>query len=100
MPARTIVVVGGAVSGPTAAARARELDEEARIVLLERSRDVSYAACGLAYHLSGEAPSLDALNRERADFFWDVYRVEVRTGASVVAIDPKARVVRLKGEAL
>lgn len=100
MAARTIVIVGGAVSGPTAAARARELDEGARIVLLERSRDVSYAACGLAYHLSGEAPSLEALNRERADFFWDVYRVEVRTGASVVAIDAEAHVVRLKGEAL
>jgi len=100
MAARTVVIVGGAVSGPTAAARARELDEAARIVLLERSRDVSYAACGLAYHLSGEAPSLDALNRERADFFWDVYRVDVRTGVSALAIDAEAHAVRLKGEAL
>jgi NADPH-dependent 2,4-dienoyl-CoA reductase/sulfur reductase-like enzyme/rhodanese-related sulfurtransferase len=100
MASKTILVVGGAVGGPTAAARARETDDGARIILLERSRDVSYAACGLAYHLSGEAPSLDSLNRERADFFWDVYRVEVRTGAAVSAIDAAARTVRLEGERL
>lgn len=42
--------------------------------LLERARDVSYAVGGLAHHVSGEITSMDALNRERADFFRDVYR--------------------------
>ncbi len=74
MGKRKIVVVGGALSGPTAAARARETDESASIVLLERARDVSYAVGGLGHHLSGEVPSIDALNRERAAFFRDVYR--------------------------
>jgi NADPH-dependent 2,4-dienoyl-CoA reductase/sulfur reductase-like enzyme/rhodanese-related sulfurtransferase len=100
MPGRTIVVVGGALSGPTAAARARETDETARIVLVERARDVSYAAGGLAYHLSGEVPLLDALNRERAEFFRDVYRIEVRTGATVTKIEPRRRRVIVDGEPL
>lgn len=94
---RKVVVLGGAVSGPVAAARARETDEHAEIVLLERSRDVSYAACGLAYHASGEVPALDTLNRERAEFFWDVYRVEVRTRTAALEIDARARAVRVKG---
>ena len=97
MARRRIVVLGGAISGPTAAARARETDEQADIVLVERSRDVSYAACALAYHASGEVPALDALNRERAEFFWDVYRVQVRTGTAVTAIDASAREVAVKG---
>ena len=50
MARRRVVVLGGAVSGPTAAARAREIDPKADIRLVERSRDVSYAACALAYH--------------------------------------------------
>ena len=100
MPARTIVVVGGALAGPAAAARAREIDEKARIVLLERSKAVSYAVCGLAYHVSREVPSLDDLDRERAAFFRDVYRVEVRTGVEIGRIDPRAREVRIKGSQL
>jgi NADPH-dependent 2,4-dienoyl-CoA reductase/sulfur reductase-like enzyme/rhodanese-related sulfurtransferase len=100
MGRRTIVVIGGALSGPTAAARARETDEAARIVLLERSRDVSYAACGLAYHLSGEVRSLAALNRERAEFFRDVYGIEVHTGTRVLDIDARRHAVHLDGGAL
>jgi NADPH-dependent 2,4-dienoyl-CoA reductase/sulfur reductase-like enzyme/rhodanese-related sulfurtransferase len=96
MPGRTIVIVGGALSGPTAAARAREIDETARIVLLERSKAVSYAVCGLAYHVSREVQSLDELDRERAAFFRDVYRVEVRTGVEVTRIDAPERTVRIK----
>ena len=47
-------LAGGALAGPTAAARARELDEHAYIVLLEHAPTVSIAIAGLAYHLSGE----------------------------------------------
>lgn len=93
MAKRRIVVLGGAISGPTAAARARETDERAHILLLERSRRVSYSACALSYHASGEVPSLDALDRERAQFFWDVYRVEVRTGVTALGLDAAARSV-------
>jgi len=97
MPARTIVVLGGALSGPTAAARARETDPFARIIILERSRDVSYAGCALAYHVSGEVPLLDSLNQEKADFFDRVYGIEVRTGVEITRIDPGARSVHWKG---
>ena len=97
MSKRKVIVLGGAISGPSAAARARETDEHADIRLLERSRDVSYAACALAYHASGEVPTLDALNRERAEFFWDVYRVKVETGTAVVGIDAPSRAVLVKG---
>lgn len=86
MKPRTILVIGGALAGPTAAARAREIDEHARILLLERNRRVSYAECGLAYHLSGEVPSMQALNQERAEFFGSVYGIEVWTETEVTGL--------------
>lgn len=90
---KTIIIVGGALAGPTAAARAREIDEKARIILLERNTRVSYALAGLSLHLSGEVKSLEDLNREREDFFAQVYNVEVRTRTEVTAIYPKKKTI-------
>ncbi len=93
--AKTIVILGGALAGPTAAARARELDEHARIILIERNKNVSYALCGLSYYLSGEVASMDDLNRERADFFKSVYNIEVRLQTEAMALDAKNKTVTL-----
>ncbi len=99
MPRRTIVVLGGALSGPTAAARARETDEHARIVLVTRDARVAYAAAGIPFHLSGEVKSLAALDRERARFFETVYGIEVLTKTQVHALDPVRKSVALEGPA-
>src|SRR2546430_5790384 len=100
MSSQTILIVGGALSGPTAAARAREIDEKARIILLEQGAVVSYAVGGLAYHVSGEVSSLRALNRERTGFFKDVDRIEIRTDTRVHRIDAAKHLVMLDGERL
>ncbi len=97
---RTIVILGGALAGPTAAARARETDERARIVMLERGAHVSYPVGGLSNALSGEVDSTSRLDRERAEFFRDVYDVEVRTGVDVTSLDVRRRVVAFGGESL
>jgi NADPH-dependent 2,4-dienoyl-CoA reductase/sulfur reductase-like enzyme/rhodanese-related sulfurtransferase len=97
---KTIVVVGGALSGPTAAARARETDEKARIILIERNRDVSYAVGALAYHLSGEVPSVAALNQQRAEFFRDVYDIEVRSRIAATTLDAKKRRLTVDGDTI
>jgi len=97
---RTVLILGGAQSGPSAAARVRETDERARIILIERARDLDYADSGFAYHLSGEVPALDSLRRGRGDLLQDVYRVEVRAGAEVESIDPRQRRVLVDGQPL
>lgn len=95
-----IVIVGGALAGPTAAARAREVDENANIVLLERAPNVSYAIGGLAYHLSGEVKDFASLDQERAAFFRQNYDVDVRTGVEVREIDARARTVTTDAESI
>lgn len=90
---KTIVIIGATLAGPTAAARARELDERANIILLERNTRVSYAVAGLSVHLSGEVKSLESLNKERQDFFKQVYNIDVRTGTEVEQIDVKKKTI-------
>ncbi|MFV8752315.1 FAD-dependent oxidoreductase [Nannocystaceae bacterium ST9] len=84
---RKIVVLGGALSGPTAAARARETDPDASIVLLERAAAISYAVGGLPYYLSREVDAQADLAPYRAEFFARYYEVDVRTGVSVERFD-------------
>jgi NADPH-dependent 2,4-dienoyl-CoA reductase/sulfur reductase-like enzyme len=98
MPVSKIVVLGGAFSGPAAAARARETDERAEILLLERAPEVSYAVGGLAHALAGEVDSLAKLDREKARFFRDTYNLEVRTGVEVGGIDAVRRVIDASGK--
>ena len=93
---KTIVVIGGAASGPVAAARARGFDEEARIILLEKNPHISWVHADLRYHLEDRVIDLGAMDAERATFFEKRHRIEVRTGTEAVAIDVDARRVVVK----
>ena len=55
------VIVGGVAAGASAAARLRRLDESAEIVLLEKGKFISYANCGLPYHVGGVIPERESL---------------------------------------
>ena len=83
---RRVVVVGGNAGGMSTATRLRRLDEEVDIVVLERGEHVSYASCGLPYHLSDEVAEdeLAVLTPERIEAMFDV---DVRTGHEVVDVD-------------
>ena len=85
---RTIVIIGGAGAGPVAAARARELDEHARIVLVEKKAHVSWVQAGLKHHLEGKVTRLAELDEDRRQFFADRHRIELRTSTEAVRIDP------------
>jgi NADPH-dependent 2,4-dienoyl-CoA reductase/sulfur reductase-like enzyme/rhodanese-related sulfurtransferase len=96
---KTIVVIGGALGGPVAAARARSFDEHARIVLLEKADHVSWVQADLRYHLEGKVQRLQDLDQERSAFFDRRHRIEVRTGAEAVGLDIDARRVLVKTSA-
>ena len=88
-----IVVVGGVAAGPKAAARARRWDPQAEITILERGDQISYAACGLPYLVSGETREFKELLAtpvgvlRDAAFFQNVKNIRVLTGKEVTAID-------------
>ncbi|UZN02021.1 FAD-dependent oxidoreductase [Cellulomonas sp. S1-8] len=95
---RRLVVVGGVAGGMSAAARARRRDERAQIVVLEQSPYVSYANCGLPYHLAGEIPERDSLLLHTPASLRAALDLDVRTGHRVVAVDRAARTVTVEAD--
>lgn len=81
-----LVIVGGVAAGMSAASQARRIDPAAEILVLEKSQDVSYGACGLPYKLPpGERmEDLEVISAAR---FRDERRIDVRLGHRVLAID-------------
>src|SRR5689334_12196368 len=100
MARRTIVVLGGYGSGVSAASAAREIDEEARIVLVDPGGEASSAVAGVPHAISGEAVSVTALERSRPEALADFYRVEIKPAAGKIRLDPGARVLRLEEGAI
>ncbi|MDQ1286946.1 MAG: hypothetical protein QG622_511 [Actinomycetota bacterium] len=94
-----VVVVGGVAGGMSFAARARRLAEDASIVVLERDPYVSYANCGLPYHLSGEIPDRDALLLHTPESLAAALNLDVRAGHEVLAVDTASRSVTVRERA-
>jgi NADPH-dependent 2,4-dienoyl-CoA reductase/sulfur reductase-like enzyme/rhodanese-related sulfurtransferase len=97
-----IVVVGGVAAGPKAAARARRLDPQAEITILEKGEFVSYAGCGLPYLIGGTVPDLKDLLAtpvgvmRNPDFFRMVKDINVLTGKEATVIDRAQKVVKVR----
>ena len=86
-----VVIIGGVAGGATAAARLRRLDENAEIIILERSGYVSYANCGLPYYIGGEITDREALTLQTPESFFRRFRIDVRTRQEAVRIDRKEK---------
>ena len=83
-----VVIVGGVAGGASCAARLRRLDESAQILMVERGPYVSYANCGLPYHVGGVIPEESSLLVASPEMFRGFFSVEVRTGCEAVKISP------------
>jgi NADPH-dependent 2,4-dienoyl-CoA reductase/sulfur reductase-like enzyme/rhodanese-related sulfurtransferase len=99
---RRIIVVGGSAAGPKAAARARRLDEQAEIVILERGPDLSMASCGYPYYVGGVFDDRNMLLTTPAGvvrnptFYLKAKGIIARTGTEVTAIDRAAKAVTIR----
>ncbi len=82
-----LLIVGGVAGGATAAARARRLDEQAEIILFERGEHISFANCGLPYHIGGTIPRREDLLVTTPQALSSRYNVDIRTFSEVTAID-------------
>ncbi len=90
-----IVVIGGVAAGMSAAARARRLDELAEIVVLERSNHVSFANCGLPYHIGGVIKERDDLLLQTPQSLRMSMNLDVRVGHEVRGIDRQRHTIHV-----
>ncbi|MCI8510717.1 MAG: FAD-dependent oxidoreductase [Lachnospiraceae bacterium] len=91
-----VVIIGGVAGGATAAARIRRLDEQAEIVVFERSGYVSYANCGLPYYIGGVIKDPKELTLQTPESFFSRFRVHMKVRHEVTAIDPARKIVSVK----
>ena len=91
-----IVIVGGVAGGATAAARIRRLDEQAQIIVFERSGYVSYANCGLPYYIGDVITDPEALTLQTPESFFKRFRVTMKVHHEVTALHPERKTVSVK----
>lgn len=92
----TLLIIGGVAGGASAAARARRHSESARIIVLERGPDVSFANCGLPYHIGGEIPDRAELAVQTPQSLHSLLNLEVRTQTEAVSIDRSNKTVLVR----
>ena len=91
-----VVIVGGVAGGATAAARIRRLDEQAEIVVFERSGYISYANCGLPYYIGGVIEDPEELTLQTPESFFSRFRVHMKVHHEVTAIHPDQKTLTVK----
>ena len=90
-----VVIVGGVAGGATAAARLRRLNEQAEIVIFERSGYISYANCGLPYYIGGIIEDEEELTLQTPESFYKRFRIKVNVNHEVTDIDLKNKTVHV-----
>ncbi len=91
-----VIIVGGVAGGASCAARLRRLDENAEIMMVERGPYVSYANCGLPYHVGGAIEKESSLLVATEQTFREQFSIDVRTSCEVVGISAANKTVVLK----
>jgi len=91
-----VIIVGGVAGGASCAARLRRLDETAEILMVERGPYVSYANCGLPYHVGGVIEKESSLLVANEQLFREQFAIDVRTHCEAIEISPKEKTVKLR----
>ena len=95
----TIIIIGGLSAGPSAAAKARRVNEKAKILLFEKTEYISYATCGIPYSLSGTIKKRDKLLVVSADLLSERFNIDVHLNEPVVDILPdQHKILTSQGE--
>jgi len=91
-----VIIVGGVAGGASCAARLRRLDEHADILMVERGPYVSFANCGLPYHIGDVIEHESDLLVANEQVFREQFAVDCRTGCEAVAISSGDKTVQLR----
>lgn len=91
-----VVIIGGVAGGATAAARIRRLDEQAEIIVFERSGYISYANCGLPYYIGDTITDPEALTLQTPESFFSRFRITMKVRHEVTVIHAERNVVSVK----
>jgi NADPH-dependent 2,4-dienoyl-CoA reductase/sulfur reductase-like enzyme/rhodanese-related sulfurtransferase len=87
------IIIGGVAGGMSAATRLRRLKEDAEIIIFEQGANVSYANCGLPYHVGEVIKNESELLLQTPKSLKDRFNLDVRVNSRVTKIDPAQKTV-------
>ena len=90
---KKIIIIGGVAGGATAATRLRRLNEEDHIILFEKGEYISFANCGLPYHVGGVIKERQDLLLQTVEGMNSQYGLDVRNFSEVTKINPEQKTV-------
>ena len=90
-----VVIIGGGAAGMSAASKAKRVNPDLNVIVLEKGKYVSYAECGIPYFLEGVVPSINDLIHYRIEEFTKNRGISVRTGIEVLGINRDERTLDL-----
>ncbi|WMJ78212.1 MULTISPECIES: FAD-dependent oxidoreductase [unclassified Sedimentibacter] len=93
---KKILIIGGVAGGASTAARLRRLDETSEIIMFERGSYISYANCGLPYHIGNVIKERESLLLQTPEAMSKKYNVDVRVDSEVIKIDRENKTVEVK----
>lgn len=93
---RRTVIIGGVAGGASCAARLRRLDGDREIIILERGEYISFANCGLPYHVGDVIHNRSSLLLMTPERMWERFRIDVRVRNEVTSIDREKKTVTVK----
>jgi len=102
MKKKRIIVIGGSAAGPKAASRARRLDENAEITIIQKAPDLSMASCGYPYYVGGFFDDRNQLLASQSGivrdskYFWNAKRIKALVNTEVTKIDRDNKNVEYK----
>ena len=96
MAEKKYIIVGGVAGGATAAARLRRLDENAKIMMIERGKYVSFANCGLPYYIGEKINERRKLLVQTPEGIRARFNVDVRTESEVIAVDAANKTITIR----
>ena len=91
MAHRKTVIIGGVAGGASCAARLRRLDGDREIIILERGKYISYANCGLPYHVGDVIKNRNSLLLMTPELMYERFRIDARVNNEAISIDKIGR---------
>lgn len=98
MNRKKVLIIGGVATGASTAARLRRLREDMDIVIFEKSDYISFANCGLPYHIGEVIKERDKLLLQTPEKMYDRFRIDVRVKSEVLTIDTNSKNVEVRKE--
>lgn len=93
MTKKRILIIGGVAGGASAATKVRRISEDAEIIVFERGKYISFANCGLPYHIGGEICDRDRLLLQTPEAMKQRYNIDVRVESEVIKIDRENKTI-------